>query len=304
MERSFDMIPEFLNSRICKDYDLEYVNLIKKGYGVKRPLTLRVNNLKVKLEWVLNYFLENGIEFERVSWYENALIIKNKQEDDLRKLDIYEKGYIYFQSLSSMLPPLFMDFKANDQILDMTAAPGGKTTELAALSNNSVLITAVEKNKIRVERLKYNIEKQGAKRVAILQTDARFLDEYFMFDKILLDAPCSGSGTLFLDEEISQKISEELILRSIEVQNTLLSNAIKHLKENGEIIYSTCSILKEENEKVLQAVLKDNPNIEIVPLNLDNYKDLPLLPVLLPGTLCVMPNEYYEGFFVAKLLKK
>lgn len=298
------MIPEFLSSRICKDYDLEYVNLIKKGYGVKRPLTLRVNNLKVKLEWVLNYFLENGIEFERVSWYENALIIKNKQEDDLRKLDIYEKGYIYFQSLSSMLPPLFMDFKANDQILDMTAAPGGKTTELAALSNNSVLITAVEKNKIRVERLKYNIEKQGAKRVAILQTDARFLDEYFMFDKILLDAPCSGSGTLFLDEEISQKISEELIVRSIEVQKTLLSNAIKHLKENGEIIYSTCSILKEENEKVLQAVLKDNPNIEIVPLDLDNYKDLPLLPVLLPGTLCVMPNEYYEGFFVAKLLKK
>lgn len=298
------MIPEFLSSRICKDYDLEYVNLIKKGYGVKRPLTLRVNNLKVKLEWVLNYFLENGIEFERVSWYENALIIKNKQEDDLRKLDIYEKGYIYFQSLSSMLPPLFMDFKANDQILDMTAAPGGKTTELAALSNNSVLITAVEKNKIRVERLKYNIDKQGAKRVAILQTDARFLDEYFMFDKILLDAPCSGSGTLFLDEEISQKISEELIVRSIEVQKTLLSNAIKHLKENGEIIYSTCSILKEENEKVLQAVLKDNPNIEIVPLDLDNYKDLPLLPVLLPGTLCVVPNEYYEGFFVAKLLKK
>lgn len=298
------MIPEFLSSRICKDYDLEYVNLIKKGYGVKRPLTLRVNNLKVKLEWVLNYFLENGIEFERVSWYENALIIKNKQEDDLRKLDIYEKGYIYFQSLSSMLPPLFMDFKANDQILDMTAAPGGKTTELAALSNNSVLITAVEKNKIRVERLKYNIEKQGAKRVAILQTDARFLDEYFMFDKILLDAPCSGSGTLFLDEEISQKISEELIVRSIEAQKTLLSNAIKHLKENGEIIYSTCSILKEENEKVLQAVLKDNPNIEIVPLDLDNYKDLPLLPVLLPGTLCVVPNEYYEGFFVAKLLKK
>ena len=239
-----------------------------------------------------------------MSWYENALIIKNKQEDDLRKLDIYEKGYIYFQSLSSMLPPLFMDFKANDQILDMTAAPGGKTTELAALSNNSVLITAVEKNKIRVERLKYNIEKQGAKRVAILQTDARFLDEYFMFDKILLDAPCSGSGTLFLDEEISQKISEELIVRSIEVQKILLSNAIKHLKENGEIIYSTCSILKEENEKVLQAVLKDNPNIEIVPLDLDNYKDLPLLPVLLPGTLCVVPNEYYEGFFVAKLLKK
>ena len=84
----------------------------------------------------------------------------------------------------------------------------------------------------------------------------------------------------------------------------MLSNAIKHLKENGEIIYSTCSILKEENEKVLQAVLKDNPNIEIVPLDLDNYKDLPLLPVLLPGTLCVVPNEYYEGFFVAKLLKK
>lgn len=297
------MIPDFLKNKLCESYGKEYLALIEKGYEYDRPLTLRINNLKIDIEWVLKYLDENNVKYERVFWYSNALIIKNKTEEDIRRLDIYEKGYVYFQSLSSMLPPLFMNLKPNEQILDMAAAPGGKTAEMAALSDNRVMITAVEKNKIRADRLRFNIEKQGVKRVSIIEKDARYLDEFFIFDKILLDAPCSGSGTLNIKQDLNTIFSEALVERSVKVQEELLNKAIKHLKPSGELIYSTCSILKEENEEILNKVLKTNKDVEIIPLDISEF-DLPLLPVLIPGTVCVMPNELYEGFFVAKLLKK
>ena len=134
--------------------------------------------------------------------------------------------------------------------------------------------------------------------------DARKLDDFFSFDKILLDAPCSGSGTLNLNEpELEKVFTKELVERSIKTQKELLKKAVKILKTNGELIYSTCSILKEENEKVVEEILKYG-NVEIVPIDKDSFKDIPLLPVNIEGTICVCPNELYEGFFVAKLRKK
>ncbi len=161
------------------------------------------------------------------------------------------------------------------------------------------MITACEKNKIRLERLKYNIEKQGA-RVNVIQQDARKLDEYFSFDKILLDAPCSGSGTKNI---FSEKFTKELIERSANVQEELLKKALKILKPNGEIIYSTCSILRKENEEVLEKILKKE-NAEIININLDKLTKLELLETKIQGTLCIMPSETYEGFFIAKIKKR
>ncbi|MDE5888421.1 MAG: RsmB/NOP family class I SAM-dependent RNA methyltransferase, partial [Bacilli bacterium] len=230
-----------------------------------------------------------------------SLILENAKEEAIKSLDIYKEGKIYLQSLSSQLPPLFVEPKSKENILDMTAAPGGKTTELAALSNNEALITAIEKNKKRFERLKYNIEHLGAKKVSVLNVDSRNLDEYFMFDKILLDAPCSGSGTL--SQNTIDNFNEELVNRSISTQKILIREAIKHLKVNGELIYSTCSILKEENECIIKDLLEENKNLDLIPLDLSKYKDIPTLPVEIKGTLCVMPDELYEGFFVAKIKK-
>jgi len=165
------------------------------------------------------------------------------------------------------------------------------------------MITACEKNKIRAEKLKYNLEKQGATRVTVMVQDARNLDDFFSFDKILLDAPCSGSGTLNSnDKNLSKYFTEELINRSIKTQKDLFKKAINVTKKNGEIIYSTCSILKEENEMALKEVLKRG-NIEIVPIDKNEFGDIPLLPVDIEGTICVCPTELYEGFFVAKLKK-
>lgn len=296
-------LPQFLIEELNKQYGEEITNKIIDGYEAKRVVSLRVNTLKSSLEKVCEEFFKDNIEFEKVSWSDVALVIKNVTEEDLQKLSIYEKGEIYLQSLSSMLPPVIMQPKENIDILDMTAAPGGKTTQIAALTNNNANITACEMNNIRIEKLKYNIEKQGAKSVAIMQADSRNLSDYFAFDQILLDAPCSGSGTIDLNNERTYKnFTLNLVEKSTKSQLTLLKKALKILKPGHEMIYSTCSILARENEDILNKALK-GINAEIVPVELEGIEDIPLLPTRIEGTLCVCPNKYYEGFFVAKIRK-
>lgn len=289
-------IPQFLKDLLIEQYGEEISAKIENGYKAQRPVTLRVNNLKTSLEKAKEKLDEAQIEYETISWYEKALIIKNVREEEIRKLEIYENGEIYLQSLSSMLPPIILEPKAGENILDMTAAPGGKTTEIAALTENKAYITACEKNKIRAERLKFNLQKQGVKSANIMVEDARKLSDYFSFDKILLDAPCSGSGT---ENIFDKNFSKELVERTVKFQEELLSKALKILKPGGEMVYSTCSILKQENEKVLERVLsKRNARIEPI-----TVQDIEVLPSKIAGTITVCPTENYEGFFVAKIKK-
>ena len=293
MERQ---IPQFLKDLLIEQYGEEISVRIENGYKVQRPVTLRANNLKTSLEKAKEKLDEAQIEYETISWYEKALIIKNVREEEIRKLEIYENGEIYLQSLSSMLPPIILEPKAGENILDMAAAPGGKTTEIAALTENKAYITACEKNKIRAERLKFNLQKQGVKSANIMVEDARKLSDYFSFDKILLDAPCSGSGT---ENIFDKNFSKELVERSVKFQEELLRKALKILKPGGEMVYSTCSILKQENEKVLERVLsKENAQIEPI-----TVQDIEVLPSKIAETITVCPTENYEGFFVAKIRK-
>ena len=296
--------PEFLYEILLNEYGQDITNQIITGYSVNRPTTFRVNTLKVNIDYIKQKLNELKINFKQVPWNETAFIIENAKENEIKELDIYKNGEIYLQSLSSMIPPIVVEPKEGENILDMAAAPGGKTTQMANLSNNKAMITACEKNKIRADRLKYNLEKQGASRVSVMLKDARRLDDFFSFDKILLDAPCSGSGTINLNNiNLEKNFTRELVDRSIKTQKELLKKAVKILKVNGELIYSTCSVLKEENEKVVEEILKLG-TIEIVPINEKEFEDVPLLPVSIQGTICVSPTDLYEGFFVAKLIKK
>lgn len=297
-------VPDFLYNMLIEQYGEEISNKIIKGFGQKRKLTLRINKLKTTAENVKKILTNLNIKFSEVSWSEDALIIEGTTKQEILELEIYKNGEIYLQSLSSMLPALILNPQANENILDMAAAPGGKTTQMSAISNNLALITACEKNKIRAERLKYNIQKQGANRVNVLVEDSRKLDDNFSFDKILLDAPCSGSGTInIFDEKLNKYFTKELVDRSIKTQKELLQKAIKVLKKGGEMVYSTCSILKQENEENIEKFLKNN-QLEIVPIDIELLKDIPLLPSKIEGVITVCPNELYEGFFVAKLRKK
>jgi len=289
-------IPLILHEILLEQYEEELVQKIENGYKARRPVTLRVNTIKSNLAKIKQKLEENKIIFRDVEWNNNALIIENVREEEIKKLDIYENGEIYLQSLSSMLPPIILEPAEGENILDMAAAPGGKTTQIAAITNNGAMITACEKNKIRAERLKYNLEKQGVKCANIMTEDSRKLDNFFSFDKILLDAPCSGSGT---ENIFNDKFTKELIDRSIKTQEELLRKAIKILKPGGEMIYSTCSIIAKENEKNLEKILK---YVEIIPIEVNN--SIPLLPVTIPGTICICPNDLYEGFFVAKIKRR
>ena len=290
-------IPQFLKEILQKQYNNEITNKIIEGYKEQRNVTLRINTIKTTKEKIKECLNQAKIEFQEVEWNRDALIIKNAREEEIRKLDMYEKGEIYLQSLSSMLPPIILEPKEGENILDMAAAPGGKTTQMASLTNNKAFITAVEKNKIRAERLKYNLQRQGVGCVNVMLEDARKLSDFFSFDKILLDAPCSGSGTMSI---FDKNFNEELIKRSSKTQEELLKKALKILKPGGEMVYSTCSILKQETEEILEKVLA-KANAEIEPINL--MENIVALPSKIEGTITVCPTENYEGFFVAKIRK-
>ncbi len=296
-------IPEFLYHLLIEQYGENLTNTILDGYSKKRPVTLRANTLKTSITDIKNIFDKLQISYKEVSWYKDALILENTSEDQIKNLEIYQNGEIYLQSLSSMIPPLVISPKENENILDMAAAPGGKTTQMLALSQNKAFITACEKNKIRAERLQYNLNKQGANRVNVMIKDARQLDDFFSFDKVLLDAPCSGSGTISIfDKKLESTFTEDLVNRSSKVQHDLLKKAITLLKPGHEMVYSTCSILAKENENILRKFI-DFKQLEILPIDVSIFSDAILLPTSIEGTLCIGPSDLYEGFFVATLRK-
>ena len=298
-----DTIPAFLYNLLIKQYGENLTNTILNGYSQKRPITLRANTLKTDIKHIKAVFDNLNFTYKEVSWYKDALIIENMTEEQIKNLDIYKNGEIYLQSLSSMIPPIVLSPKKDENILDMAAAPGGKTTQMLALSQNTAFITACEKNKIRAERLQYNLNKQSANRVNVMIKDARQLDDFFSFDKILLDAPCSGSGTLSIfDKKLESTFTEDLVNRSAKVQSALLKKAITLLKPKHEMVYSTCSILAKENEEILQKFI-DKKKIEIIPIDTSMFLNAIILPVSIKGTLCICPSKLYEGFFVAKLRK-
>lgn len=296
------MIPQFLTEKLTAQYG--EISGILEGYGAKRSTTLRVNTLKSDIAEVKAALDAAGIEYEVSPFSEIAFRLTEAGEAEITALSIYAEGKIYLQSFSSMLPPLVLAPEEGDDILDMAAAPGGKTTQMAAMTKNRAPITACERHPIRAEKLKHNLEMQGAGNTFVMVTDARQLDDFFSFKKILLDAPCSGSGTVYTgDMALEKTLTPALIGKCRNTQGALIKKAAKLLKKGGTMVYSTCSILKEENEDIIRTVLK-GCGLEIVPIGEEITRGLPVLPVTIPGTLCVQPTRDYEGFFVAKMIKK
>ena len=293
--------PAYLAQLLCAQYGEETAERIAQGYAAQRAVTLRANPLKTDAQTVRERLAAQGIETSPVSWYADAMIVRGAREDALTGLDLYERGEIYLQSLSSMIPPLLLGAKPGENVLDMAAAPGGKTTQIAALTGNQAMVTACEMNKIRAERLRYNVQRQGATRVTVMNIDSRNLDDLFSFDRILLDAPCSGSGTVQLGSPRSKgQFSREFLSRTTKQQEALLHKALRLLRPGCEMIYYTCSVLAQENEEIVSRVLRKTGAL-IVPLELAAFDSVPRLPVSIPGTLCVAPDELHEGFFVAKI---
>ena len=302
-------LPTDFIENVYELYDPLKVDQILQGMMNPRNTTIRVNTIKYNIQDLMRYFKEKNIKFERVLWYRDALIIKNATEKELQKLEIYEKGYIYLQSLSSMVPPLVLNPKKGEKVLDLTAAPGSKTTQMACFMENEGYILANELDKIRCERLQYNVKSQGAEIVEVINGRGEKIGNSYpeYFDKVLLDTPCSGEGRFLLGKPMTYKDwSLKKVNQLVKIQKKLFESAYNATKENGTIVYSTCTINKEENEYILDWAI-NTFNIKLLDINLDIKEaikgDNTGLNNTIDKAIKILPSKNMEGFFVAKIVK-
>ena len=301
MAEQASYIPDFFEPLVREQYGDEGAARILDGCAGRRAVTLRANTLHTSRDEVAAALDAAGIAWQPVSWYEDACILPDAREKDVWDLDVYRDGHVYLQSLSSMIPALVLGAHAGDDVCDMCAAPGGKTTQIAALAGGAY-VTACEMHAPRAEKLEHNLEKLSARNVTVMRTDARRLDEFFSFVRILVDAPCSGSGTLRADDpRVAKRFTPALIDKSVKSQRALLSKGLSLLRPGGTLVYSTC-----ENESVVEWALERTERakrFELKPVELSASDDLPTLPTRLEGTLALCPTARYEGFFIAKIAR-
>ena len=301
-------LPKVFVEKLYENYTPLTVDKILAGMSGDRNTTLRVNNIKSDIQEVMSKLKENGIKFDRVQWYKDALIIKNVKEKQIQSLKMYDEGKIYLQSLSSMVPPLVLNPKPNEKVLDLTAAPGSKTTQMAAMMQNKGYILANELDTLRCERLKYNVEKQGARIIEVNNGRGEVIGKKYesYFDKVLLDAPCSGEGRFLAnDAKTYRSWSEKTVKELAKLQKKLLKSAYQALKLGGELVYSTCTLNREENEEIIEWAISELSGIKLENINLDirngvkgisNNKEI-------EKTIKILPSKDTEGFFVAHFKK-
>ena len=300
-------LPKNFVDNLYENYTPLTVDKILGGMAEQRKTTLRVNTLKTSVQYIMNILKENAIKFDKVSWYNEALILKNATEKEVQKLDIYENGYIYLQSLSSMIPPVVLKPKQGEKVLDLTAAPGSKTTQLAAIMNNNGYILANELDALRCERLRYNVNKQGADIVEIINGRGEIIGKKYenYFDRVLLDAPCSGEGRFIAtDAKTYMNWSIKTVKELSKLQKKLLKSAYMSLKNGGELVYSTCTLNKEENENILEWAISE---LSLKLLNIDLQINGSINAISenseIKKAIRILPSKDNEGFFIARLKK-
>jgi len=283
---------------------------------VRRPTTFRVNTLKTDRVTLLSKMTQAGFQLDPVDWYADAFILRNKSKTELIDSTFYQSGEIYVQSLSSMIPPLVLQPQPGENICDLTAAPGSKTTQIAAMMNNAGEIIANDRSKIRLHKLVANLKLQGVTIVRTRLSNGEDLWKRFPehFDRVLVDAPCSLEGRF---ETGNAKSFGDWSLRKVDflsqIQSHLLRSAVSMTKPGGVIVYSTCTLSPEENEQVIDWLLRKEPGaveVESIETRLpENYPGLAQwehkeFSPEIAKTVRILPSEIMEGFYLAKLRKK
>ena len=278
----------------------------------QRPLRLsiRVNTLKISHDNFIALMSKHGWGFEPIPWCKDGYWVDITDGMTMPgKLPEHVNGFFYIQEASSMMPPsaLFHGAEPTPQtVLDLAAAPGSKTTQIATLMNNQGVLVANEYSSSRVKALHANIQRLGISNTLISHFDGCVHGDYLEnhFDAILLDAPCSGEGTVRKDPDAFKNWSAAHIHEISTVQKSLIRSAFMALKPGGELVYSTCALNGEENQGVCQWLLNEfKDNAHPIPLgDLFPHATQSLTP---EGYLHIWPQIYNsEGFFVAKFTKK
>ncbi|HDN75818.1 MAG TPA: RsmB/NOP family class I SAM-dependent RNA methyltransferase [Acidilobales archaeon] len=286
--------------------------VLKLLESFERPLkpVIRCNKLKVHdCRYLVNRLSKLGYTLERLEWEPTAYRVLREGSPSLGATHEFLLGFYYlYRGSASLLPPIILNPSPKDLVLDLAAAPGGKTTHMAQIMGNEGVIVAVDISRIRIRALRSNLERLGVRNTVILRMDGTKINDVFKnyFTKSLLDAPCSAEGLIQIDK--TRKVKTELrdLLKFRELQLSLLNAAINATTSGGYILYTTCSIAPEENELVIAEILSTRDDVRMVPIpKIINFSDaiLEYLGMELPQDLkyCVRTYPHIqgmEGFFL------
>lgn len=272
------------------------------------PRCFRVNTLRTKISTITKIMNKKGFQFKRISWAREGFCL-TREPFSITSTPEYLGGLIYIQEASSMYPPVALEPKPGEIIADMAAAPGGKTSYIAQLMENKGVIYAFDVGGDRLKETRLNLSRLGVTNTLLIHKSSLYMGELGIeFDKILLDAPCTGSGTIHKNPERKANRTIEDVKFCQNLQMQMIKVALENLKIGGVLVYSTCSLEPEENEFVIQWAL-DNFDITLLPLRfgepaLTSPFDIELSSELAKARRFYPDEHNTSGFFVAKVQKK
>jgi len=289
--------------KFIKQWGKDFTEKVLQSLLESIPLYVRINTLKASYDDITSKLAKYEIKYTPIETIPNLIRI-DETPSPIPRLDEFKEGKLVVQQKASALVSLVLDPQPDEKILDMCASPGGKTSHIVAQTGTAKNILAVDLNKERVKILTDRLKLLGADEVKILSADARTLKSKVKstFDKILLDPPCSGSGTYSSRPDIKWRMKQRDLNWYIKLQTALLDEASEILEVDGCIVYSTCSLFEDENHEIISQFLKDNSNFSLMLTS----PMIGIASTLLENkTQELYPHLHEtEGFFIAKMKKE
>jgi len=310
-------LPHAFTQRLEQIVPPEAFDAIIRTFDAPKQVTFRINPLKTTPQALENELRDQGIPYEKIDWELLSGVYRIAPEDKLRltQTPSFYEGKLYIQNLSSMIAPVLHAPQPEETVLDLAAAPGGKTLILAGMMENTGWLSAVELQRERFFRLCDNLKHQGVTNAHTYMTDGRSVGKKCpeMFDRILLDAPCSSEARFKTHEPKSMSYwSIHKVKETSRLQRRLLLSAFDALKVGGKLLYSTCSFSPEENENPLQYLLdRHGDHLKTLPITLpfDNLQKpltrwgKEIYDERIQNAVRILPTDTIDGFFICLLEK-
>ena len=261
--------PQWLIKRFIERYGKKEAIELAKYNNNRWPVTIWLNTQKDEALQTLTELEKLGITTTESNYLKNTYLLDSKKSVDFKKLKSFNDGLFHIIDESSALIALLLNPHKTDEVLDLCAAPGGKTSIISQLMENEGDILATDRSEKRLELIDENVLRLNLKNIIISQADGTTNIFDKSFDKILIDAPCSGTGVIGRKVDMKWNRNEDQFKEMNDIQIRLLNNAKKYLKPNGSIIYSTCSLEEEENEQIIERFLFENKDFKLIDFDLD-----------------------------------